>query len=296
VCAEGREEVYGQCILSGADAAALCGNGNLDKESAGEQCDAGSDPEKGNSDTAPNRCRSNCSSPSCGDGVTDDASKEQCDAGDFNSNLEPDRCRDNCTLPVCGDQVIDTAQPFNEQCDEGKGNSPAKERAKPNLCRSNCLCPVCGDGIVDSTPIGQCTRISVKEACDDGEANSDKANARCRAEKGGKCQLARCGDGVVDSGIEGQDPPGVRGHKKEECDLGVENSDDSNAICRSVTSSWACQYAKCGDNVWDPGVNGQPPPGDPTKPHEPEECDGTALGVCYSITQKCDADCRCRNL
>jgi len=285
--------VYGQCILSGADAAALCGNGNLDKERAGEQCDAGSDPEKGNSDTAPNRCRSNCSSPSCGDGVTDDASKEQCDAGDFNSNVEPNRCRNNCTLPVCGDQVIDTAQPFNEQCDEGKGNSPAKESAKPNLCRNNCLCPVCGDGVTDNVPVSVCADVSIKEVCDDGEANSDAPNARCRVgTKDGslKCTLARCGDGIVDTGTN---PPGVPGHTQEKCDDGDGPDDPNtlkvegnsllpNALCRPQT----CQFARCGDGIIDTSPPGRLPEScDPGKPETSK--------ICTDNNKVCNSACEC---
>ena len=49
-----------------------CGNGTIDQ---GETCDAGED----NSDDTPNQCRSDCTQPSCGDGVVDTTYGEECD-------------------------------------------------------------------------------------------------------------------------------------------------------------------------------------------------------------------------
>eukprot|EP01098_Paradermamoeba_levis_P005303 TRINITY_DN224_c0_g1_i2.p2 TRINITY_DN224_c0_g1~~TRINITY_DN224_c0_g1_i2.p2 ORF type:complete len:107 (-),score=37.43 TRINITY_DN224_c0_g1_i2:119-439(-) len=45
---------------------------------------------------------------------------EECDAGDNNAN-QPNKCRTNCKKPTCGDSILDAG----EQCDNGRlGNSP----------------------------------------------------------------------------------------------------------------------------------------------------------------------------
>ncbi len=86
-----------------------CGNGIKDKE---EQCDRGKD----NSNTIPDRCRTNCTLPHCGDGVLD--SIETCDDGNTNDG---DNCPASCLVvsPNCGNGTIDPG----EQCDDGSANS-----------------------------------------------------------------------------------------------------------------------------------------------------------------------------
>ena len=49
----------------------------------------------------------------CGNG--DPEPGEQCDTGILNSDVRPDRCRTDCTLPRCGDRVVDGG----EACDDG---------------------------------------------------------------------------------------------------------------------------------------------------------------------------------
>ncbi|TFH23136.1 MAG: hypothetical protein E4H03_06880, partial [Myxococcales bacterium] len=51
----------------------------------------------------------------CGDGVVDENLGEECDDAGANSDTIPDACRTDCTLPTCGDGVTDTG----EQCDDG---------------------------------------------------------------------------------------------------------------------------------------------------------------------------------
>lgn len=67
----------------------LCGNGDLD-EDEGEECDLG---DGVNSDTEPNTCRTDCTDPICGDGVTDEG--EDCDEGENNGKVHT-HCSVNC--------------------------------------------------------------------------------------------------------------------------------------------------------------------------------------------------------
>jgi hypothetical protein len=58
--------------------------------------------------------------PVCGNGKKEGS--EQCDAGEDNSDTEPNACRTDCTLPSCGDGVVDSNEecepPNTETCDE----------------------------------------------------------------------------------------------------------------------------------------------------------------------------------
>lgn len=80
-----------------------------------EECDNGTN----NSDTQPDKCRTDCVLPSCGDGVAD--SNEECDDGIHNSDEIPGACRRNCKAAHCGDGVVDPS--LNEECDFGADDS-----------------------------------------------------------------------------------------------------------------------------------------------------------------------------
>ena len=177
-----------QCQIS------FCGDGVLD---GGEECDDGNN----NSDTKPDKCRTDCKKAWCGDGVLD--SGEQCDQGKDNSDSVPDACRTSCAPAWCGDGTVDTG----ESCDDG----PANSDEQPDACRKSCLQPWCGDGVIDWG-----------EACDNGPANSDDTPDACRT----LCFLPYCGDGTADSG--------------EECDDGPANSDDTPDACRKSCKNPAC--------------------------------------------------------
>ncbi len=56
-----------------------------------------------------------CETGFCGDGTIDAGAGEECDDGSANSDTTPDACRTDCTLPICGDGVTDTS----EDCDDG---------------------------------------------------------------------------------------------------------------------------------------------------------------------------------
>jgi N-acetylneuraminic acid mutarotase len=130
---------------------------------AGEACDDGA----GNSDSAPDACRTTCAAAGCGDGVID--AGEACDDGAGNSDSAPDACRTGCQAATCGDGVIDTG----EACDDGAGNSDSA----PDACRTGCQAATCGDGVIDAG-----------ETCDDADES-----ATCDAD----CTAVACGDGTT---------------------------------------------------------------------------------------------------
>eukprot|EP01098_Paradermamoeba_levis_P007256 TRINITY_DN2_c0_g2_i4.p1 TRINITY_DN2_c0_g2~~TRINITY_DN2_c0_g2_i4.p1 ORF type:complete len:786 (-),score=358.39 TRINITY_DN2_c0_g2_i4:388-2478(-) len=232
-----------------------------------EECDDGAN----NNDQLPNRCRSNCRLPYCGDAIID--SKEQCDRGILNAFL-PNRCRPTCVLPYCGDGVADDlmgetcddgnnvngdgcnsncqvecgdgVQGQNEECDLGVYNS----NEKASGCRTNCKLPRCGDGILD-----------IGEQCDSGNLSATVPNA-CRP----NCTLPVCGDGVKDDG-EQCDSGILNGNSTctvtctllcgngrvdnatgEQCDNGAANSNAVPNACRTN-----CRMPTCGDGVRDDG-------------------------------------------
>ena len=224
---------------------AICNDGVLGPPSvlSLEQCDDGM-----LSDTEANRCRSDCTFPRCGDGVTDDVGyptdpnrmPEACDDGPQNSDFEPNACRSDCTEPYCGDGIVDSLW---EDCDEGAGNSDLPG----STCSTQCIIPGCGNGVLEAG-----------ELCDDGNmSDADSCTGQCRHNVCGdaliwsisnvemcddalQCRYdcgqndALCGDGVVDNG--------------EGCDDEDLNADTPDAACRTN-----CQPQRCGDGVVDSG-------------------------------------------
>jgi len=184
-----------------------CGNGILD---IWETCDAGG----GNSDTAPDACRTTCRLAFCGDGVVDRL--EQCDDG---NDILGDGCTTTCVKSLCGNGVLE----LGEECDDGKGNSDDT----PDTCSKRCLVPRCGDRIVDR---------NFGERCDEGELNSNEVANTCRMD----CSLPRCGDGVIDVNEECDDRNATDNDAcSNDCMLpvcgdgvveGSEQCDDQNAL------------------------------------------------------------------
>ena len=243
-------------------AAQACGDGVLDP---GECCDEG---ERGNSDVAPDACRTDCRIPYCGDGTVDTGTVdwprctslypyhfEECDDRERNADHEPNTCRSDCTLPVCGDGVVDDAPEFGEECDHGPGNSDAAGA----ICSTECRLRGCGNGLLE-----------VEELCDDGNtSDADGCTSQCRPNvcgdgrvwadvemceyespwDAGTCRYdcgqspSLCGNGVLDGG--------------EGCDAGGDrNNDAPDNPCRSD-----CQVARCGDGVVDAGEECDRQPG-----------------------------------
>jgi cysteine-rich repeat protein len=241
----------------------ICGDGILQGE---EECDEGIDD---NSDFIPNRCRTDCTNPVCGDGVTDPLFAEACD--DQNT-VDDDCCRNNCQAAVCGDGV----RTCTEECDDGAANSDTEADA----CRTSCMDADCGDGTIDTgeecdddneTDEDGCSRLcfdefcgdeiiqeGLGEECDNGFDNGTGPDECRPAGHPFECQNAQCGDGIVDS--------------KEECDDGNSVEDDEcDSQCKDV--------GFCGDGERNSG----------------EECDGSDLdcpgGVCRT-----DGSCTCNTV
>jgi cysteine-rich repeat protein len=208
-----------------------------------EECDNGAN----NSDSDPDACRTSCLYPSCGDGITD--AGELCDDGDANSDLTPDTCRTSCVLPRCGDWVLDVG----EECDGGTNNSDTN----PGACRTDCHAASCGDGVTDE-----------REECDAGTANSDTDPDACRV----ACVFATCGDGVTDAG--------------ELCDDGASNSDTAPDACRT-----SCVPPTCGDDVWDTG-EGCDDGNDATLDGCDPSCAVEFGWICSGTPSSCSVDCQ----
>jgi cysteine-rich repeat protein len=104
--------VQGNVVALCTPGAAACGDGV--PVDLCEECDEGA----ANSDTTPDACRSDCTLPRCGDGVTDVAHGEECD--DQNS-VRCDGCSPECSLELglaCGDGLVSPGC-GSEQCDDG---------------------------------------------------------------------------------------------------------------------------------------------------------------------------------
>ena len=243
--------------IGGCAATSRCGDGIEDDE---EECDDGA----GNSDTAPDACRSTCTLPYCGDGVVD--SDEECEDG---NTLAGDGCEPDCTITdadegLCGDGIVQDT----EDCDDGLANSDTA----PDACRTTCASPSCGDGVVDSDEECEdgnhiagdgcepdCTItegaggicgdgiMEGTEVCDDGADNSDTAPDACRT----TCRSASCGDGVVDG--------------DEECDDGNRLPGDGCEPLCTITP--APGGGLCGNGVVDPD----------------EDCDPPLVGLCDAL-------------
>ena len=102
-------QAFANVVSLCASGSAVCGDGVL--APACERCDDG----PGNSDAAPDACRTSCLPAHCGDGVVD--AGEQCDDGNFDPC---DGCSPTCVVEtgvVCGDGVTSTQ--CGEQCDDG---------------------------------------------------------------------------------------------------------------------------------------------------------------------------------
>ncbi|WP_428269808.1 DUF4215 domain-containing protein [Haliangium sp.] len=88
---------------------AYCGD-RYRNSARGEYCD------EGGVDTM--NCDFDCTSADCGDGYPNSARGEECDQGTNNADM-PDRCRTNCRLPRCGDNIQDSGEACDGNCATG---------------------------------------------------------------------------------------------------------------------------------------------------------------------------------
>jgi len=104
-CDDGNQTDGDGCAADCTVEPGVCGNGVVDD---GEECDDGNQ-------TDGDGCSGDCTiEPGvCGNGVVEDG--EECDDGAANSDVLPDHCRTDCTAPSCGDGVVDPAH--GETCE-----------------------------------------------------------------------------------------------------------------------------------------------------------------------------------
>ncbi|MBN2193881.1 MAG: DUF4215 domain-containing protein [Polyangiaceae bacterium] len=275
-CDNGADNGRGACRVDCTLAEAECGDGILDpaeacddgNRAANDGCSRTCKIEEGwlcETDEGATQC---VSAGTCGDGILEAASGEQCDDGNQASR---DGCTQDCQVEpghecagegegscvsICGDGMV----VGDEECDEGEDNGA-------DLCSPDCrfVVPDCGNTVVD---------IESGEQCDDGNrVSGDGCSASCLIEPhyvcptpGEPCAWTQvCGDGLVDG--------------SEACDDANTADDDGCAAdCRSIQPGYTCVAGQpceteCGDGV----VAGD------------EECDE---GEGNSMGSSCTLDCR----
>lgn len=152
-----------------------CGDGKVDP---GEACDDGNR-------LSGDGCAFDCDKLEiCGDGIED--ALEECDDGVANGDA-PNACRATCTRPFCGDGVLDDR--YDEECDDGEGNSDDV----PGACRTSCRRHRCGDGVVDPDEDCEPSTFAGATCAEFGKNGTDVfCDASCEFDEEG-CFL--CGDG-----------------------------------------------------------------------------------------------------
>jgi cysteine-rich repeat protein len=171
-CDDGNGETCDGCDAScRIEIGTLCGDGVVSSD-CDEQCDDGDL----NAD-APDRCRSSCRLPACGDGIVDTG--EQCDDGNTESC---DGCSATCvvdTIPVCGDGVLDTF--CGEQCDDGgtvygdgcDGRCLVEHAPGGGGRKTDCLLEWIIDNPTNDPLYDRRDRISSKQICRDNDPDCD---------------------------------------------------------------------------------------------------------------------------
>jgi cysteine-rich repeat protein len=234
------------CAAPAVNAGAPC---STDAECNGGSCTIcavpapGSCTGAGNRDDVGNACRSDCTLPACGDGVTDTLFAEDCDDGNDSNS---DGCTTECTLAGCGDGIVCNENNPESPCPNGKELCDDGNNKDGDGCSSSCFPEICGDGIRQDA-----------EAYDAGRAicNGGLRDGR-ECAKDADCFGGTCGTGAAGP------PAGCFGCDPLVCDAGgtcgptgtagvTGNSDQQPNSCRSD-----CALPVCGDGIVD-SLNGE---------------------------------------
>jgi cysteine-rich repeat protein len=269
-----------------------CGNAVVN---TGEVCDGGTGPAgiPPNSPRNTAGCDSDCTFPSCGDGLFNNLAGEACDA----AALPTATCNTNCTVSACGDGRRNPNAGANEACDDGNtlagdGCSPTCQQETGFTCTglanglSTCTGAACGNGTLNpgetcdpapagSLPTATCnvdcttrvcgdgkrnTNAGANEVCDDGNTLAgDGCSPTCQQETGFTCTgpangLSTCTGGFCGNSVV---------NSGEQCDTGGVNT----AGCDSN-----CTFPACGDGLFNSAAG--------------EACDAAALP-----TATCNTNC-----
>jgi hypothetical protein len=232
-----------------------CGNGKLE---TGEQCDNGGiDTQACNGNNNGTGGPGICLTPTCGDGYTNKATGEQCDAL---GGIDSSACNGtnagavSCHSSTCGDGYLNAAA--GEKCDTSGGTDTATCNGKTAGAVS-CHPTVCGDGYANN---------AAGEQCDFGGSDT----AICNGINAGpaSCHQSVCGDGYVNSSAG------------EQCDSGGNDT----ATCNGINAgSASCRAPSCGDGYVNPNFI-------PAGALRPEECD---VGFPCFGPASCTSKCNC---
>ncbi len=150
---------------------AVCGDGAVDAFC--EQCDAG----LGNSDAAPDACRTTCRPAACGDGVVDTG--ESCDDGNRTScdgcsrTCHPEAgfgCGDGVPFPACGELCDDGNAVDGDGCTIGCTLERAPGGGGPT---HDCYTEWSIDNAANEPRFDKYGNISTEQRCPDGDPRCD---------------------------------------------------------------------------------------------------------------------------
>lgn len=115
---------YGGC----ADCTWLprCGDGIT--QTPWEACDDANDDDS-------DMCTSECTIPTCGDGIVQESNGEECDDG---NSKDEDSCLSTCIAATCGDGIVWKGE---EKCDDANTSNT-------DACLNTCTLSYCGDGFL----------------------------------------------------------------------------------------------------------------------------------------------------